>query len=543
MALTKHLQWCAQIYAPWVNTAILRKKRMPVLSSRSVTDVTTDGNHAMKKDTVTPQAFFPQQQQQTAVGYDADGWTLRHIQTAPHISIHVLCTDHVCDGDTVSAGVLCYAIPPDGEDIFFLLAKDRQKRGARWSHLGGGRHENETAQMAAAREFMEESLNVLDINLMPLPSPPAADNPEQQRQLYSGNDNWDTKRRQLQHVLESALYTLKITTCVNFGAPLTTTSNTDTAAYDDRTDAGGPVTALSATCTEQQQPQRRRHHVTYVLQVPWQPDIAHRYERKRRFLTDLHHRSMRVERLLVQWRSLNTMIQEGPSLQKQPPAALMNGTGSMTTKTSPQCCTQQQLYAYGDMHPTSDQWECVDILILPYVQEGHTTAPDAFIARAVFRPHERAKKINEDEQGRHQAREDVCAVSIDTILSPRAAVEGCSCCGTQALLLRCRLKDAYLHWLRECNALWQFYENLPIVDKETPAVQADSRRRCISLAAEHAEKDEIRWWSRSRLETVLSQGGVFDEVVHPGMIHSSQKQLFRPAFLPTLATALSAMRA
>jgi len=167
--------------------------------------------------------------------------------------MQVECVDKVCDGKIYGAGILCYAISTPSNELFFLLGKERiilkefntpptdvdvqqsepklkiAFSSNRWSDLGGGLQDDDSSiEYAAAREFFEESLGVV--------------------QLSPGifNDSISS----LENMLKKGEYTRKIILCVNFGA------SEDSVNQKERS---------------------KRHYIVFLKQIPWDPSIPVRF--------------------------------------------------------------------------------------------------------------------------------------------------------------------------------------------------------------------------------------------------------------------------
>jgi len=174
--------------------------------------------------------------------------------------MQVICAETICKGRIHGAGILCYSIPTKSKEIFFLLGKDKiifrsegsnnnnnnniitsgggassapfysqQKQkicynSNRWSDLGGGAQETDTCvEHTAAREFLEESLGIVQL----------------------GTDNAEIINiATLTDSLKEGNFDHKIIICVNFGAGLT----------------------------------EKRHYVVFLKQIPWDPSIPARFE-------------------------------------------------------------------------------------------------------------------------------------------------------------------------------------------------------------------------------------------------------------------------
>jgi hypothetical protein len=131
------------------------------------------------------------------------------------------------------AGVLCYAVPPGSNEVFFLLGKEssecRPFIRKCWCDFGGKIEEGETEQEAASREFFEESMGLVcteqcddcfDSNLAPIHSAFYID--------------------QVTDALSDNGYAFRICMCLNHGA--------------------SPEIP-------------RRYQITYVKQIPWNPNL------------------------------------------------------------------------------------------------------------------------------------------------------------------------------------------------------------------------------------------------------------------------------
>lgn len=74
--------------------------------------------------------------------------------------------DDVPIGKVIGASLLCYAVDPTWSLVYFLLGKERKilrwRAGSeRWSDFGGSTGGNKSAEDTAAKEFLEETLAVV----------------------------------------------------------------------------------------------------------------------------------------------------------------------------------------------------------------------------------------------------------------------------------------------------------------------------------------------------------------------------------------------
>jgi len=578
---------------------------------------------------------------------DEDGYVLMNIQTAPHISIRVLCADHVCPGEVVSAGILCFAIPPTGEDIFFLLSKDNANRGHCWSHLGGGRYNNETIEETAAREFIEESLNVVDIeytttnthnnnttNSTASSLPTAASAEIMQRGIL------ESKQSRLVQMLLQGDYFVKIITCVNYGAPHTsaptsasspttttcqknfgttksvvekeqdgrtvidgtttddtviprilpreaTASNTGFTSFDNNITTTTFCPNYSNTSQNCQHNHRRRHHVTFVKQVPWQPHITVKYERIRKILVEISQRNDNINRYRQIWQTLVSKQPQHSQLQLyelgdtiilpvdqcDSKASIPNNDHVINIDTGHQSATTD-----GDNYYYSTSTDNITAIAAEFSKVPTTTHKTMCCTRLVIRTQtsdviarlssfslsteqqvsalENSNNIsaiimNNDQRPRTllscpyaQQHESCpagnnCTTTTHALASssfvytdvpvlfewifqqqPEIYQEGSDAALAQqsAPIIQTQLvspDDALLHayiaYLREVYSLWTYWCQLSPDDRVHPALRVDYVRRTITIANEYDEKDELRLWSRCRLETVLQQGGSFQQ--------------------------------
>lgn len=100
----------------------------------------------------------------SATATDADaGNTITPPVTPPQLSHPLL----LLPPDTlVTAGIMCCAVPPGTNQVFFLLAKDsfvrRDQCTPQWSDMSGSAERSDTdVYETAAREFVEESIGVV----------------------------------------------------------------------------------------------------------------------------------------------------------------------------------------------------------------------------------------------------------------------------------------------------------------------------------------------------------------------------------------------
>lgn len=141
----------------------------------------------------------------------------------------------------VSAGILCYAMPPSSDEIYFLLARNQPTKsvdaeiaggqGSRkkrhWSDFAGKTEGDETPERTAAREFYEEGMGL--VCTCPIDG-------ECKLSLHK-----PSYISQVAESLSKGEYTAKLRVCVNHGA-----------------------------CADGRQ---RKYHTTYVRRVRWDPDL------------------------------------------------------------------------------------------------------------------------------------------------------------------------------------------------------------------------------------------------------------------------------
>lgn len=587
---------------------------------------------------------------------DDDSQVLTYIQTAPHICLKVLCVDHICDGDVVSAGVLCFSAPPGGEDVFFLLSKDKQHRGGKWSHLGGGRHPGETIEETAAREWCEESLGMVDVWVPPgfastLPPPVGAD-PRPMPSHYTHIHMYES----MLHALRNGQYYGRITTCVNYGAKQQTDSanqnvtspthhNSDNADDDDDNlrsmdnqhhpgkehqapPLGAPHTAQDQPATrhtdegsvdtEWRRPEegeqqgtmvRRRHHITYLVHVPWQPHIGKEYANTRRMLDDIYIRAMRVDLARQQWESVSVHVKHrqqqvcaasstvcattdcpdshcnksdihqhipaamdnvvarriafAHSLMPMEPATMVDPIytsrpGMVQQNGSDAIPIRKLIHALGDMmciHRTachdnkngndvSDNkyhvdnvratvvgWKCTHVHYTIMSSDNDDEPNDS-------PPHDVIDSIELINDNNDSGTGKICTLVVTTIWqwcsnvidenartqeatmteavnsAPAAArVPNCETRATETLTLVTKIRqcpvnlyEAYASWWREQDALWTYCQH---PTRHNIAVKMDNDTHHVRVVSEYMEKEELRWWSQSRLSAVIASGGTY----------------------------------
>lgn len=155
----------------------------------------------------------------------------------------------------IGAGVLPVSVDEHGE-FRILLGKERyinHWRGSlKWSGFEGGRKMGEAVEWTAAREFIEESIGVVDIDGVAATVDSVAE--------YVVNNQ----------------YVARIVLCILHG--------------DNNSE--------------------RRFHVTYMIQVPYDTEYVSRFNGRRRIVTDLQHRQQQMNRLFERVRGLPNEIDD-----------------------------------------------------------------------------------------------------------------------------------------------------------------------------------------------------------------------------------------
>lgn len=153
----------------------------------------------------------------------------------------------------IGAGVLPVSVDEHGE-FRILLGKERyinHWRGSlKWSGFEGGRKMGETVEWTAAREFIEESIGVVEVNGVS-----------------------STVESVAEYVADQQ-YIARIVLCIIHGE-----NNSE-----------------------------RRYHVTYMIQVPYDTEYVSRFNNRRRIVTELQHRHQQLNRLFEQIRGMPNEI-------------------------------------------------------------------------------------------------------------------------------------------------------------------------------------------------------------------------------------------
>jgi hypothetical protein len=144
----------------------------------------------------------------------------------------------------IGAGILPVAIDEKGE-VHMMLGKERyinHWRGSlKWSGFEGGRKCGEDVEQTAAREFIEESLGVIQL------------------------DNKEPTVEGVAEMLRKGEYVARIVLCIVHGEEV-----------------------------------ERRYHVTYVVEIPYNATHPDQFSTRRRLFVDLHSKSLQLSRLLDQ---------------------------------------------------------------------------------------------------------------------------------------------------------------------------------------------------------------------------------------------------
>lgn len=168
----------------------------------------------------------------------------------------------------VSAGVLPYAYSPQSNQIYFLMGQESYnslwpRHSSRWSDFGGRVDTDETETQTAAREFIEESLNVVQLSTHPTSPTPV---------LEPISD--------IQTLLENKAYTFRILSRIQY--------------------AKEPI-----------------WRACYVKRVHWQPHIPRLFQETFEKLHKLHEMTQNQPptAALRYYQSLPTWLQQHPAIE------------------------------------------------------------------------------------------------------------------------------------------------------------------------------------------------------------------------------------
>jgi hypothetical protein len=166
---------------------------------------------------------------------------------------------------SLGAGVLCYSIPPDSEEIFFLLGREsgEGKNFVRkcWCDFGGRMEDGESEEDTAAREFFEESMGLVctdqclerryDEGEMPIHAEGGESTALHDYEIVD----------RIARALKENGFSFRVRMCLNHGA--------------------SPDVP-------------RRFNVTYVKQIPWNPRLPADFAILKEKMTSLYDRSTRL---------------------------------------------------------------------------------------------------------------------------------------------------------------------------------------------------------------------------------------------------------
>jgi hypothetical protein len=289
----------------------------------------------------------------------------------------------------------------------------------------------------------------------------------------------EEERGALADALEQGRFYARIETCNNYGAPRFMHDHHHhhhlyheaDEKKDDNNDDDGCVVERP-----------RRVHVTFLKETPWNVDYTRAFAERRYVLQKIANRHKHIAELEEDWR-------------RRLPAKV-------------------HLWSYGetvfglssDETDVIDLWQCIEIRPLsPW-----------------------PTMVEEDD--------DIIIFQIHYVF---ALVDG----GETPPLLReytlsmdiathRTLIETYVRWWEQVQQHWEHYEKewaQSYIFKR--ALQVDPLRRHVTVKPEFLEKEEIRWWSMSRILDVIATDGAFVATHNqPPTI-----DLFRPSFLVSIS--------
>lgn len=172
------------------------------------------------------------------------------------------------------AGIL--PISMSNNKFKILLGKERyinHWRGSlKWSGFEGGRKPTENVINTACREFIEESLGVVSIE----------------------NDMFDFEsyQEQIQNIIVQKKYFMRIILCINH--------------------------------ENENSIEKKRYHVTYVIEVPYNVSYIEKFDQSRSKIVDLFHKLSQFQKLQEQINYVYPFIKEGNIVQSKQVKSILN---------------------------------------------------------------------------------------------------------------------------------------------------------------------------------------------------------------------------
>ena len=170
----------------------------------------------------------------------------------------------------VSAGIFPYSYVPNSDQIYFLVGQEAYnsqwpRHSCRWSDFGGKIEPDETETHAAAREFLEESLGVIQLSEKKLPP-------------YPSNETLE----EIQTMLDQQVYTFRV---------LARIPHTNRPIW----------------------------RACYVKRIPWQPNIPRVFKKTREKLHFLHglEKKGKTKELMNYYRSMPHWVHHHPAIETQ----------------------------------------------------------------------------------------------------------------------------------------------------------------------------------------------------------------------------------
>lgn len=404
-----------------------------------------------------------------------------------------------------SCGILCYSIPPNTDEPFFLLGQDYYSRDHYWSHFSGRLEDGESPEHAAAREALEETRGVIKFSNDDFPSPEAA--------------NWKQRIEFVAKLLKEKTYTFKITTCINYGDVVRQLKQT-------------PNETSASTCA--------RLNITYVLKVPWQPlatlDFAEQFD-KLCFIDNKIQAINRLERLL--WPGGNTCHCR-PGFD--------SSDGQEKTKNKLTC-----FFKYGDTMPTQlpfvddfPQFTCekisvcssttnIDDDILSQSQITYEFAPAvAQTEKLIFGAPALGERY--DEGWKKMLNE--CAKSISTDSCNFESILETEY-GGYALTSSNETDNVYFglftQWLNLKNQLWHAWNDEKSQKiRALEGFQSDVTTHSVCLRTCMIEKMKLGYWKSDYIHDAIKQVSVTNNSI----FCPNQKCMLKSTFVPIIALAL-----
>lgn len=193
-----------------------------------------------------------------------------------------------------NAGILCYSVCPDTNEIYFLLCRDRcqpdwPRSASRWSEFGGRRQGTEAAEETAAREFIEESMGLVAIN----PPMPEHTETDHDSVMY-------INVHEVMQTLEQGLYTFAVH-IIDYNSPFTFAH----------------AHAHAHTNTPTKPVHQPSYRVCFVKRIPWQPEVPERFFAIRRDIDEFldftsHHPEMPREFTVESYCHLRPAVRSCP---------------------------------------------------------------------------------------------------------------------------------------------------------------------------------------------------------------------------------------